>query len=347
MIDYIVVGLGLSGISFCHQLQKQQHSFVVIDNGKQSASRVGSGLFNPIALKRTKPAWMGHQLMSTSMPTYKALEMELGVRLIHHASILKIMHQKVDINDWHQASVQDDCKPYMNPNIQQNRNPGIRAAFGFGEVTNTGWVNTALLVDEFTTYLKSKEKLMQETFEANDLQMDDNCVRYRDIKAKHIVFTQGVGGLTHNPWFSQVPLQQTKGELMIIESKDLQEKSIIKGGVFMIPLGNHRYRVGSTYNWKDQNEGPTQKAQLRLQQQLDKMIQVPYHIVSQSAGFRPTLPDRKPVIGVHPQFSQLAICNGMGSRGVLQAPFCARYLYDYIEKGSPIPSEISLHRFKK
>ena len=146
------------------------------------------------------------------------------VRLIHHASILKIMHQKVDINDWHQASVQDDCKPYMNPNIQQNRNPGIRAAFGFGEVTNTGWVNTALLVDEFTTYLKSKEKLMQETFEANDLQMDDNCVRYRDIKAKHIVFTQGVGGLTHNPWFSQVPLQQTKGELMIIESKDLQEK---------------------------------------------------------------------------------------------------------------------------
>lgn len=347
MIDYIVVGLGLSGISFCHQLQKHQHSFVVIDNGKQSASRVGSGLFNPIALKRTKPAWMGHQLMSTSMPTYKALEIELGVRLIHHASILKIMHQKADINDWHQASVQDDCRPYMNPNIQQNINPGIRAALGFGEVTNTGWVDTALLVDEFTTYLKSKEKLMQATFEANDLQIDDNCVRYRDIKAKHIVFTQGVGGLTHNPWFSQVPLQQTKGELMIIESQDLQEKSIIKGGVFMIPLGNHRYRLGSTYNWKDQSEEPTQKAQLRLQQQLDKMIQVPYQIVSQSAGFRPTIPDRKPVIGVHPQFLQLAICNGMGSRGVLQAPFCARSLYDYIEKGTPIPSEISLHRFKK
>ena len=115
----------------------------------------------------------------------------------------------------------------------------------------------------------------------------------------------------------------------------------------MIPIGNHRYRVGSTYNWKDQNEEPTQKAQLRLQQQLEKMIQVPYQIVSHSAGFRPTIPDRKPVIGVHPQFSQLAIFNGMGSRGVLQAPFCARSLYDYIEKGTPIPSEISLHRFKK
>ena len=182
------------------------------------------------------------------------------------------MHQKADINDWHQASVQDDCRPYMNPNIQQNINPSILAALGFGEVTITGWEDTALLVDENTIYMKSREKLMQATFEANDLQIDDNCVRYRDIKAKHIVFTLGVGGLTHNPWFSQVPLQQTKGELMIIESKDLQEKSIIKGGLFLIPLGNHRYRLGSTYNWKDQSEGPTQKAQLRLLQQSEKMI---------------------------------------------------------------------------
>ncbi|MEC7658510.1 MAG: hypothetical protein VYB41_00285 [Bacteroidota bacterium] len=81
---------------------------------------------------------MGHQLMSTSMPTYKALEIELGVRFVHHASILKIMHQKADINDWHQSSMQDNCKPYMNPNIQQNKNPGIRAALCFGEVTKTG-----------------------------------------------------------------------------------------------------------------------------------------------------------------------------------------------------------------
>ena len=36
----------------------------------------------------------------------------------------------------------------------------------------------------------------------------------------------------------------------------------------------------------------------------------------------------------------------MGSRGVLQALFAIDLLYDYIEKGTPIPSEISLHRFK-
>ncbi|GIR81726.1 MAG: hypothetical protein CM15mP83_4520 [Flavobacteriaceae bacterium] len=49
----------------------------------------------------------------------------LGVHLIHYASILKIMHKKTDINDWHQASLQDDCRPHMNPKIQQNINPEI------------------------------------------------------------------------------------------------------------------------------------------------------------------------------------------------------------------------------
>lgn len=345
MIDYIVVGLGLSGISFCHQLQKHQRSFVVIDDGQHSASRVGSGIFNPIALKRTKPAWRCQEMMSISIPTYKTLEIELGVRFIHYASILKIMHQKADINDWHQASVQDDCRPYMNPNIQPNKNAGIRASLGFGEVKNTGWVDTALLVDRFKTSLKINKKLMQTTFDQNDLDFDNEYVRYKKIKAKRIVFTQGVGGLIHNPWFSQLPLQQTKGELMVIESQGLQEKSIIKGGVFIIPLGNNRYRVGSTYNWKEQSERPTKQAQVSLQKQLEKMIQVPYRIVHQFAGFRPTTADRRPIIGVHPKFSQLAICNGMGSRGVLQAPFCARLLYEYIEKETPIPNEISLHRF--
>ena len=113
MIDYIIVGLGLSGVSLCQKLKQNQISFVVIDNGQQSASRVGSGLFNPIALKRTKPAWRGHQLMTMAIPFFKALEIDLGVQCVHHAAILKIMQQTADINDWHRASAIVDCKSYI------------------------------------------------------------------------------------------------------------------------------------------------------------------------------------------------------------------------------------------
>ena len=345
MIDYIIVGLGLSGISFCQKLSTHQKSFVVIDHGKQSASRVASGLFNPIALKRTKPAWKGPQLMTMATPFYKALEIDLGIQCVHHASILKIMKQTADINDWHRASAIADCRSYLNHDIVQNSNPFIAAPLGFGVVKKTGWVDTALLVDRYSLYLESKKALIKRAFDSNALQLTENGVRYGQIEAKHIVFTQG-GGLVNNPWFSFVPLQRTKGELMVIECEDLQEKSIIHGGVFIIPLGNNRYRVGSTYNWRDQTEGPSSSARVSLQSKLNKIVRVPYRIISQSAGFRPTTPDRRPVIGVHPKFSQLATCNGMGSRGVLQAPFCAEFLYEYIEKGTPIPLEIDLNRYK-
>ena len=345
MIDYIIVGLGLSGISFCQKLKQNQKSFVVIDHGQQSASRVGSGLFNPIALKRTKPAWRGPQLMSMAIPLYKALEIDLGIQFVHHAPILKIMQQTADINDWHRSSAIADCKSYISHDVVQNTNTVITAPLGFGVVMNTGWIDTALLVDRYSLYLESKKALIKTAFDSNALQITKDGVRYGKIEAKYIVFTQGIG-LVGNPRFSFIPLQKTKGELMIIECEDLQEKSIIHGGVFMIPLSNNRYRIGSTYNWRDQGEGPTTRARISLQTKLNKIISAPYLIISQSAGFRPTTPDRRPVIGVHPKFPQLAICNGMGSRGVLQAPFCAGLLYDHIENGTPIPQEINLNRFK-
>ena len=345
MIDYIIVGLGLSGVSLCQKLKQNQKSFVVIDHGQQSASRVGSGLFNPIALKRTKPAWRGHQLMTMAIPFFKALEIDLGVQCVHHAAILKIMQQTADINDWHRASAIVDCKSYINHDIVQNTNPVITAPLGFGVVKNTGWVDTALLVERYSLLLERKKVLIKTRFDSTSLQLTENGVRYGKIAAKHIVFTQGIG-LISNPRFSFIPLQKTKGELMVIECEDLQEKSIIHGGVFMIPLGNNRYRVGSTYNWRDHGEGPTTSARISLQKKLNKIISAPYQIISQSAGFRPTTPDRKPVIGVHPEFPQLAICNGMGSRGVLQAPFCAGILFDHIENGTPIPQETNINRFK-
>lgn len=345
MIDYIIVGLGLSGVSFCQKLKQNQKSFVVIDHGQQSASHVGSGLFNPIALKRTKPAWRGPQLMSIAIPFYKALEIDLGIQFVHHAPILKIMHQTVDVNDWHRTSAITDCKPFMSQDVVENSNPVITAPLGFGVVKNTGWIDTALLVDQYSLHLESKKALIKTAFDSNDLQFTDHGVRYGNIEAKYIVFTHGIG-LINNPRFSFIPLQKTKGELMVIESEDLQEKSIIHGGVFMIPLGNNRYRVGSTYNWRDKVEGTTTSARISLQTKLNKIVRTPYQITKQSAGFRPTTPDRRPIIGIHPKFPQLAICNGMGSRGVLQAPFCAGLLYDHIENGVPIPQEININRFK-
>ncbi len=42
------------------------------------------------------------------------------------------------------------------------------------------------------------------------------------------------------------------------------------------------------------------------------------------AGVRPTVKDRRPLIGTHPMHSQLHVLNGLGTRGVMLGPAMAK-----------------------
>jgi len=62
-VDYIVVGCGLAGISFCEQLKANGKSFVVFDNQSQQSSIVAGGLYNPVVLKRFTSVWKSKELL--------------------------------------------------------------------------------------------------------------------------------------------------------------------------------------------------------------------------------------------------------------------------------------------
>ena len=72
---------------------------------------------------------------------------------------------------------------------------------------------------------------------------------------------------------------------------------------------------------------------------------VPYTIVEQSAGIRPTVKDRRPLLGVHPKHTRLALFNGLGTRGVMIAPKMAQELYQHLSEGTPLEEEVDLRRF--
>ena len=61
MIDYIIVGSGLAGISFAETAMQHQKSILVIDNQSQSSSLIAGGLYNPVILKRFSEVWQAEQ----------------------------------------------------------------------------------------------------------------------------------------------------------------------------------------------------------------------------------------------------------------------------------------------
>ena len=120
---------------------------------------------------------------------------------------------------------------------------------------------------------------------------------------------------------------------------------LLKSALFIIPLGQNNYRVGATFNHTDKTAAPTESGKQALVEKLKKVIDVPYEIIDQTAGIRPTTKDRRPFIGIHKEYARLAVLNGLGTRGVMLAPTMARNLFNYIEKGEMLDSEVDIKRF--
>jgi len=343
-IDTIIVGLGLAGLAYAEHLMVRGKSFVVFSDRSQQASMVAGGLYNPVILKRFTGAWNGAAQLDYALPFYERLEGKLGLKLDYQWPILRRFASIEEQNLWFQASDKPGLQPFLSLNLVENRNKGLSVPYKFGVVKGTGRVATKTLITAYETYLEQQGLWQKESFDYTLLTQHSQGVSYKDWQANSVVFAEGYG-LKSNPFFNYLPLEGTKGEVITMKIPGLNEEAIIKSGVFIIPLGEDLYRVGSTYFWRDKTHGPTEAAKTFLLERLERFMTLPYEIVSHVSGVRPTVSDRRPLVGQHPEYKNLFVLNGMGSRGVLTAPTAANALSSYIYDGIAIDPEMDVARF--
>lgn len=345
-VEYIIVGCGLAGIAFCEQLIQHDKSFVVFDDHSQLSSIVAAGLYNPVTLKRLTEVWRADEQLAIAMPFYKHLEQKLDVKLDYKLPIYRRFVSIEEQNDWFAASDKPTLQHYLSENLIKNDNTAVVAPFGFGRVLHSGRVDTAALTGNYKNFLKSINAYISESFDHDVLKSKIDSFTYRNIKAKKIVFAEGFG-MMKNPYFKQLPLNEAKGEVITIKAKNLKIDYILKSSVFIVPEGNDLYSVGSTYSWDDKTHQTTETAKIELVSKLEKLITCDFEIITQRAGIRPTVRDRRPLIGIHPSHYKIAILNGLGTRGVMIAPYVAKALYEHLEMGIPLNPEMDIRRFKK
>ena len=342
--DYIIVGSGLASIMFAEQLRTHQKSFVVISDRSQQASLVASGLYNPVVLKRFTAAWNAASHLETAIPKYISLEKLLGVKLDYVVPIHRVFNSVQEQNNWFLACDKPLLTPFLNPKLVDNKNNSVKAPFGFGEVNATGRIDTQKLIESYRTFLSQMNQYISATFDYEALIETPEGLCYESIQAKHIVFTEGFG-IHKNPYFKQLPLEGTKGELITIYAPQLQLTPILKSSIFVIPMEGDHYLVGSTYEWTDKTNIPTSEAKSQLLEKLERLVTCDFEVVNQRAGIRPTVSDRRPLVGRHPNHQKMYVLNGLGTRGVLIAPAMAEALYTFIETDAPLPEEIDISRF--
>jgi glycine oxidase len=248
-------------------------------------------------------------------------------------------------NDWFNASDKPYLENYLSPQVIPNNNSEIEAPFGFGKVLETGRIDTSTLLNHYKLFLKTINSYSTETFDHAAIDHQDNGVTYKNITAKYIVFAEGFG-MVKNPFFKDLPLQVAKGEVLTIKAPELNMEFILKASVFLVPELDDCYSVGATYNWEDQTHDTTEEAKTELLDKLNTLISCDYEVINQVAGIRPTVKDRKPLVGRHSKFNKMAILNGLGTRGVMIGPYVAKQLFLHLEKGIPLEAEIDIKRFQ-
>lgn len=343
-LDYIIVGQGVAGSMLAYQLQKRNRKFLVIDEYyEQSSSNVSTGIINPVTGRKLVKSWMVDDLLPYAQKVYQDLEQQLGIQFYHPKPIYKIFTSIKEQNEWLMKKSSADYAKYLGE-VKHPEWEYVATPHGVGVMQQCVWVDLKLMLQSLRKQLMAQQQLLNEQFDVEQLQCTNDFVEYKGKKAKYIIFAEGYQG-RFNPYFDYLPFSFAKGEVLKIESEDLQVDGILNKGGQIIPLGGNQFNVGSTFKWNDMEDTNTEEGKAALIKKFEKTSLADYRIISQIAGIRPTVKDRRPFLGASKKAQSVFVFNGMGTKGISLSPYFANHLIVHIETQNALNKEVDIRRF--
>nr|WP_319265896.1 FAD-dependent oxidoreductase [uncultured Draconibacterium sp.] len=342
-IEVLIVGQGLAGTLLAFELHLAGVSVRIVNNPQKStATRVAAGMVNPLVFKRMTKSWMVDELLPVMKKRYRVLEELLGERFYFDLPMIKpLSEQETEL--WHERKTDERFAPFIEEICESSPVDHVFKSNAYGIVKGSGYLKTGLFLDAAKRYFQQKELLIEADFSVQEDDFENRV--FQNIQFNKIVFCEGHYLKTH-PLFDFIRLQPAKGEVLQIYAPDLSEEYIINRRVFVLPIGDHRFKVGSTYEWKDLTDIPTEEGKNSIVDRLKDLIHVDFSIEQHWAGVRPTVIDRRPVLGKHPQHEHVFVFNGLGTKGVMLAPYFANEMKVLILDGNyQIADEVNCKRF--
>lgn len=344
MKPILIVGGGIAGISLAHEFSKREIDFILIDSGVNHSSSIAAGIINPVVFRRMALSWRIDDFLPVAKKFYKELEEEFSCKLIHQIPIRRAFAHQQELDLWKIKQGEESHHNFLKEITQKDLdNNTINHSFGTGIVKESYWINTKLLLKHYHEKLKIEGRIIFEKLDYSQIDIEGSS--YKEIKFEKIIFAEGYHGL-ENPFFSYLPLQATKGELLTIKNENLSQTELYNYKCFVLPVGNFEFKVGATYVWNSPNTELTDEAKNELFQHYSNLIKSKGEIVKHEAGIRPTVLDRRPLLGEHPTIKNLFIYNGLGAKGYLISPRLAQEFISYLLHGIPLNKEVDIERYR-
>ncbi len=348
MKNILIVGQGIAGSVLAFELFHQKHNVVVIDNAHHdSSSKVAAGILNPITGKRFTVTGNYDALFGEAVAFYHELENIFGQTFFELTPIIRVFQNQEERDQWMKHEQDADQHYVEQLNAPQMFAPHIDDPFGSILITSSGFCHTGRLLNAFKIFFQEKSILKTEQFSYTQLKVERDHVSHNGVKYDKVIFCEGYQ-VRNNPWFSWIPFQPVKGEILKVAMDDKGvPHAIVNKGKWITPGGLSEWTAGSNYDVKRIDCVPTEEGKQEIVNALENMLNRSLQVLSHQAGVRPATTDQQPVIGWHPELSRVGIFNGFGSKGFLMVPSCAKQFVRALNDSDSVSSDFAVGRFWK
>lgn len=348
----LIIGGGLSGTFMAAESLLAGHEVTLIDEPRpDSASRVAAGLFNLITGRKAVLTWRAHELISALNAFFERPQFASLKHHLRPANIYRPFKNPGEYNNWCAKSIKEEYASIVKIVSAPQTPDRVYNEYGGLEILQCGWLETAPFVQAALAVMETelgltlhRGKFEAKAFDPTGAKANIDGIEY---VYDEVVFAEGTA-LLHNPLWDWLGIRPLKGQILDVEIEDWDPGYVLLRKMFFLPRGNNFYTVGSTYENDYTVTGPTQEGIEEISRGIKAAIKMPFRVLEARAGIRPTTPNQRPVWGRHPNYPKLYVLNGMGAKGVLQAPWSARKMRGWLDgEEMETPVETGVARFLK
>lgn len=344
--DYLIIGHGIGGLSIAWHLEQAGKTFHIVgDASAPSSSRVAAGILNPLTGRKLVKTWLADDLFPYAQTFYTDLENRLGEQFFYPLSVYRPYRSIEEQNTYLAQSGDPALAKYIGPGDCQDKLASyVNMSHGGLEVTGAGWVDIPKLLDKSKAHMTETGQYIEARFDFHDLNLSNDVVQWKGVKYGKLILCQGYAALD-NPVFDWLPFTPVKGQVLEVAVDHKLEPDVVNQGIFVLPITENNAKVGATYSWDPLDWNTTTAATEELDSKLKLLFKVPYKITGATAGIRPSVKDRRPLIGIHPVRENVCIFNGLGTKGVTLAPFFANQFVQHLENKKELNPLVNIQRY--
>ena len=334
------MGQGLAGSLLAWHLLLEGKRVLVVDRDEaDTSSKVAAGLVTPLAGARFNLPPGLEERLDYARRFYWEREEESGLGLFHHRRIARLFRDAREAEAW-SARLATAGANYARFHAPLVIDPTrFTIPHGGFEMLEGGWLDVPAFLEHTRVYLLERAAYAIGKVESGEVDVSARGVRWKNVEATAIVFCEGWRS-ADNRFFDWVPMRPTPGDILDLEIPELADVDrILNKGGWLLPLGDGRFRAGSTYHPGGSKTQPTEVSRCEILAKVAAITSATTTVTRHRLGLRPTIRRSQVFMGPHPSFPRVYFFNGLGSKGVLNGPWHAHRLASHLVRGEELPPE--------